>query len=68
MGDQEKLCFEIIKMEKPSGGSKKINSREKFFLYLIAFSLTINRYLCSDFENLSIKSTFSFTLQLINFT
>ena len=57
-----------MKMEKPGNRRKKINSRKKFSLYLIAFSLTTNRYLRFDFENLLIKSTFFFIFQLINFT
>ena len=52
MGNQKELRFETLKIRKPGGGHKKINSKEKFSLYLIAFSLTTNQYLYSNFEDL----------------
>ena len=50
MHDQDKLHLEILKMEKSDGRHKKINSREKFSLYLIAFNFTINWYLYSNLK------------------
>ena len=64
--DQERLRFRIIKIKKPNGKSKKINSRKKSLLYLIAFGLTTNQYLRYDFKDLLIKSIFSFILQLFD--
>ena len=57
---KKNLYLKTMKKEKPGGRYKKINSREKSFLYLIAFSFTTNRYLCSNFEDLLIKSIFLF--------
>ena len=51
MGNQKELCYEILKIGKPGGRCRKINSRKEFFLYSIAFSLTINQYLCSNFKD-----------------
>lgn len=48
---------------KLDGRSKKMNNRERSFLYLIAFSLTINQNLLSDFEDFLIK-----TLSLLSFS
>ena len=45
--------------------SGKINNKEKSILYLIAFSLTINQYLHSDFENFLIEILFFLSFNLL---
>ena len=42
VGNQKKLCLETMKIGKPSDRSRKINSKEKFSLYLMVFSLITN--------------------------